>query len=321
MKSTLCAFALSTFMLATPVLAADLEAVDELLTAERYDDAIALLRTDSKQADAQAKLAEVYMQMNDASEAEKWIKRVVDDAPDDAAVQFLYGSVMGARAQSSVIKAFSYAKKSRSGFTRAVELAPDNVDYLKMLIDFHLYVPSIAGGERDEVQVRLPVLRELDPVEAALVDAKILWKDDKDSEADAVLAATLEQYPDDSRVLLMAGFRKRQKDDLEAAYAYFESAAQDGSDNLLVDNARLAALYQMGRVADKLGSHEQAGIAALEQFLDEAYYHRDVPSRDWARYRLANLLKATGESARAGQLYAQLENTNDESLKEELDEL
>lgn len=299
--------------------AVDMSEIDNMLKDEQFDSAINKLRKGSQTANAQAKLAEIFLELDDLDGADKWISRAIKAEPNNAAIQHLYGTIMGEQAQNSVFSALRYAKKSRKAFIRATEIEPGNAFYLNTLIEFYIFVPAIAGGDSDLAASGIETMRKLDPVQADILEANFLWKEEKDEEADALFNETLQKYPNDARVLLLAGVLRRNEDDLEGAIQYLaRAAAGPVSNSVALENARLISLYQLGRTAETNSIHHQQGIAAFETFLEQAPFRPALPSKEWARFRLANLLKEVGEIERAKSLYAQISDTHDERLQDRL---
>ncbi|MEM0955156.1 MAG: hypothetical protein AAGI24_13520 [Pseudomonadota bacterium] len=296
---------------------ASVEQANTFLAVGDVDAAIETLEKQPKEAGAALLLAKIYLSF-DADEAEDWIDSALKASPDDADVQFVYARVMVAQAQGSVFSALKYAKKARKAMTRAVELAPENITYLKFLMNFYLFAPSIAGGDTDKARELAEQLRGLDDVEGLLADFSIAQRQEDEVKQAAVLAEALKTHAGDSRVHTLAGFRQMQDEDYGAAFEQFLLATAEEASTEPQQMSYLTAIYQQGRAADIGGIHVEAGIQALEQYLTLAPYHYDLPSRDWASYRLANLLAVNGEKARAETIYASLKNTHNEKLRKEL---
>ena len=310
------AFAL-WFLCATPCAFATLEEANQLLAAGDLEAALEHLEQRPQEAGAALRLAEIYLSF-DADEAEDWIERAMKASPEDPAVQFTYARVMVAQAQSSVFSALKYAKKARSAMIKAVDLAPENISYLKFLMNYYLFAPSIAGGDTEQALVLAERLRKLDAVEGMLADIAVAQRDENEAQKTALLAQALETYAGDSRVHTSAGFMQMQEENYDAAFQQFVLATAAEASSEQEQMSYLNAIYQQGRTADISGTHRQEGIAALQKYLDMAPYHYDLPSHDWASYRLANLLAATGEQSQAESIYASLKNTREEKLRKEL---
>src|SRR3990172_3210080 len=90
--------------------------------------------------------AKAAFQRNQLDSAYAFIRRAAEAEPNRAEVQFWLGEVAGSKAQRLGIPGgFGAARRSRAGYSRAVELSPDSLDYLAGLAGYLSRAPGIVG--------------------------------------------------------------------------------------------------------------------------------------------------------------------------------
>ncbi len=129
------------------------------------------------------------------------IRRAADEEPDRASVQFWLGEIatFKARASGFGLGRFTAARRAKAGFARAVQLDPDNPDYLQVFAEFLSQAPGIVGGNRDSAMALAGHLERVDPVRGTVVMADILHRGSaRDRErADSMVARLVAEHPAD----------------------------------------------------------------------------------------------------------------------------
>ena len=241
---------------------------------------------------------------------EEWVKK----EPENAEAWHTRGVVMAQQAQNAFFSAMSYAGKSVDSFEKAVELAPDSIKYRRALMQFYLMAPSIAGGDDEKALAQIEKMMALDPAQGALAKVGYFRKHEKMTEAESLLEETIAAHPDNADVLLYAGLQKQRAEEFDAAFTLFERAKAGVSDD---GSAVSMALYQIGKTAVLAENHIDAGIAALNNYLEKASLE-NLPEPHWAQFRKAQLLALKGDTETSEKLLAELKGVDDKELQEQL---
>ncbi len=156
-----------------------IEGALRLLAAKDYDGARRTLETvisqDGSDAEARYQLGRLLAGLyRDYDAAEEMMEKAVDQADGNAEYHFFLGSVYGTQAQlAGILSKFSYAKKTRNQFERAVTLQPDSVRYRSALLSYYLMAPGIVGGDVDKAREQAQEILRRDAFEGHLALARI----------------------------------------------------------------------------------------------------------------------------------------------------
>jgi hypothetical protein len=267
----------------------------------------------------------------DIDKAEDFIDKYLKRHPKHAEAHYYRGNIMALQAANSTIWALSYARKARDSFEQAVALEPQHHQYRVALASFHLAAPSIAGGDIDEAWRQIEALREFDPFHAMQLEIGYWGADDDKTRYTEIVQQGLELYPLDPRLLFRVAMNAQANKNYAQAQQQFALCAN--ADNIdaalanpqitvyletaeLMELARLNCLYQIGRTAVISEAEIDAGIEALDAYLQVSNLHRTLPPHDWARLRLAALLILAEQPQQARQLLAQVKPSDDAMKKE-----
>ena len=281
------------------------EALDAWFKKGKYDQVIATLE-DEKNKSAERFSTYISALMNtDLDDAEEAAEDFINAYPENYRVYMLHASVMGAQAGESIFSALGYAKKARTSLEKAIEVAPDEIRTYQALFQYHLFVPSIAGGDMDTAKSLVADIAALDPDEGQIAEAKYLLAGDKKEEGISLLKMLMEKP--ETRVYARYVLGDQYMSDeaypqafetlqplltlrLEAASEEDQSAWEAYSENRF---NQLYGLYRLGQTAVQSGEYTGTGIQALETYLSElpeAGIDTDgLPSLNWAHLRLAEL--------------------------------
>jgi len=329
--------ALSVFSVqATTVLAdTQLQQAEQLFAQEKLPQAkiifSEILSQNKSSAEALAYLARISAKQNNFDDAEDYIKKALKFAPKDAFIQNLSGKIYGSIAQNaSIFSALGYAKKCLKGFRTAVEIIPDNIEYQQALLSFYLGAPSIAGGDEDLALEHAQAINKLDVKQGYIAIGEVYSATKNKKLLAQHLSSTPAEIQNDPEILLNKGFiYQKQKKYFEALASFKQAAANskvsehsNESKDKEILTVKFQALYQFGKTSDVSAKQMDEGIAALTTFIEKAPKASQLASKEWAQYRLANLLGKQGEKAKALNLYQLVvKNTEDKQLKKKAEKL
>ncbi len=299
MKKLTCV--LSLFVLMAAPLLAQQPSPEQLLSAGRADDAIALLkaRIQNAPSDAQAYnlLGRAYFGLQRWDEAIAAGEKAVTLAPDNSSYHMWLGRAYGEKASAAgtSFSALSLTKKVRREFERAVELDGSNLAARTDLAEFYLEAPGFLGGGKDKARQQAQVIAQRDQATAHWVNARICEKDKKFDLAEQEYKAAITSSPDNQAMywLSLAGFYRGRgrMADMEAAISRAMVADRKKS-NVLVDAASL--LFRAGR-------NFPGAIQAIRSYLSSNTVE-DAPVYQ-AHYLLGSILEKQGNKQGAAAEY------------------
>ncbi|MCF6226381.1 MAG: hypothetical protein L3J22_08800 [Xanthomonadales bacterium] len=262
-------------------------------------------------------LGRIAFQDEDYKQAEKLIVKAHKSAPTSAKVQSNYGILMAAIAQqASIFKKLGYAKKSLSGFKQASELEPDNLNYRQNLMGYYLGAPGIAGGDNDLALEQAKAIGTLDAKRGLQARFSVYQATDDTAAIESLLASLTETQNRDPDILLSVGLYFQSTKDYGKAIEQFELSIAHASDEETYQRSKYSALYQIGRTSVVSENNIENGMAALREYIQTAPTLDGLPSKNWAEFRLANLIELNGQQTEAKKIYTALEkNVTDRNLK------
>lgn len=162
----------------------NLQRAIRLFTAERYEDAKALLErslaTHGDDAAVHYFLGRTYFELCKYKKAVQHSKRAVELKDDSADYHFWLGRTYGEKAKhSNPLGQALLARKVRRAFERTVELDTMHVGGRTGLANFYLQAPSVLGGDIGKAYVQAKALTELDELKGRLLLARIYEKEGK----------------------------------------------------------------------------------------------------------------------------------------------
>jgi len=247
-------------------------------------------------ADDAFRLGQALLREGKLEEAAEALEEAVELAPAHAEAHHLLGAAYGRQAQAaSMFGKLRLVGKIKDEFERAVELAPESVDYRESLLQFYAMAPSVAGGGVDKARVQAAEIAKRDPAKGDLAYATIARVEGKPEEALARVQAASAKRPDDARLGLQVGILMQDMKRYDDAFAHFQRTV--ARDPLL-----LGAWYQIGRTAVLSNSRHAEGEAALKKYLSAKPGEQDPPLAA-AHWRLGMLYELMGKPAEARAEY------------------
>jgi len=167
LAAAFCAFLWQT---QSPAQDAPLEAAKSAYEKGDYKKAIELLNSAAAKEPAngeiQLLLTKAYLESNQYEKAVGSAEKAVAIDPKNSAYHQWLGEAYGAKADhSSMLSAYSWARKTQKEFEAGVQLNERNFDAAQDLIEYDCTAPSIVGGGEDKAQPLIQKLMTLDPAE------------------------------------------------------------------------------------------------------------------------------------------------------------
>jgi tetratricopeptide (TPR) repeat protein len=280
-----------------------------------YSKAIEILRgaagKEPGNAEIQLLLLKSYLESNQYDNAVSSGERAVALDPKSSVYHQWLGEADGGKAgHTSMLSAYSWARKTQKEFAAAVELDERNFDAAQDLIEFDCSAPSMVGGGEDKAQPLVKKLSSLDAAEGHF-GAGVCRAVKKDySAADGEYAKALESKPKTADRIFDIGdyFLQRGEGEklLEVAAAGETLAPKDPRGKYY----RAAGFILKG---EKYADAEKL----LREYL-EAMPMRSTNPRPWeAHYWLGRLYAAQKDGARAKGEYQEALKLNPKYKKAE----
>lgn len=309
----------STALYAEP----DIEvSVRQLWQSKDYVGAKALLQPlvtkKTKDARLLALLGQTEAKLQNDNDAEQWLEKAVKYDSANADYQHWYAGVScNLATNASMFSALGYARRCKNAYQNALKLAPDNPRSYIALGSFYVQAPAIAGGDKAEALKLAAALKQLDPLEGAMLQLKASeFTDDAQFNAFLEHEAPLKSRPEP---YLFQGMVYSRADEHAKAIVFFEQASMMDAADDAASESKYQAMYQIGRSAVKGKLEIAKGIVALEQFIK---HHTDAEVIDWATLRLGQLYILQQQPEKADAILKPLmAATKDNNLKDELAKL
>lgn len=260
--------------------------------------------------------AEILM-LSDLDKAEAIIEKTLQLEPDRGRNHFIHARIMAKQASNSFFSAFSYANRSLESFKRAAMLEPENIGFQLGLMMFYLNAPSIAGGGKELAEKVLLDIQALDREQGALAELRFI-RHTKEYYDLSDLKQLIAKYPTFASVHYQLAqwfqFEKRY----EEAFEHYAIAQQKLGD--FESKLRCEIDYQFAKNAISSKLQINQGLQRLEIYIAECEIKRDMPNKEWAQYRYANLQDLNNQQDQAKSVYSKLQTTTDKELKKALSE-
>jgi tetratricopeptide (TPR) repeat protein len=224
----------------------------DLLAAGRVDEAIETLqqKIDHSILDAESYnlLCRAYFMLDEWDRGIHACERARNLDPENSLYHLWLGRIYGEKAdRAGFFSAAGLAKKVRTEFERAVELAPGSWEARTDLAEFYLEAPGIVGGGKEKAREQADALAALNPAMSHWVLARIAEKNKDAASAEREYRAEIDASHSGARAWLdLAIFFRHQDrlDEMEQALRHLDSAPLDRAESLM-DGASL--LLRTGR--------------------------------------------------------------------------
>lgn len=258
----------------------------------------------------------------DLKVASNVLEKELEAYPNDARLYKVAGDIYAVRAQgASIFSAPGLAKKVLASYKQAVVLEPDNTDYRMGLLQFYLFAPSIVGGSKKRAAAQATEIKKIDIVSGILAESLILL-DQKDQDGLEQLFSTLAQgLSNNPRVKMAKANYLINMEQFNQAHELLTELVDWPTQSLTAEQTLLPykAMLQIGFLANKSVSHQEAGITALKRYLDAAPVTYKLTSKKWVRLFLGELYASAGQTDVAKSvLIAAKSEANDKNLLNEI---
>jgi tetratricopeptide (TPR) repeat protein len=262
-------------------------------------------------------LAKISWDKGDLDKAERYIESALEMNESNSEVHFVHGKIMANQAKdANMFSKMGYAKDILKAFTAAVKFSPDNVEYRQHLLSVHIVVPSIIGGDLDVALEQAIAIRGLSASSGAIALMKVYAKLEEQEKYDGIYNRAVKDFPEELAVYYHRGMFYQQQQDFEVAVLEFETAAKLSTSTVKQRKSKYMAMYQIGRTSLLSKSFLNKGEQALNQYIAKADVQEHMPEKDWAKFRLANIIEFKGEAVEAKALYEELRQaTTNKELK------
>jgi tetratricopeptide (TPR) repeat protein len=223
-----------------------------------------------------------YMKGDFKRAGEAFQKAVAAD-PGRSEYHLWLGRALGRRAEtSSPFTAPGLASKARRSFERAVEVNPRNVEAVADLFEYYMEAPGFLGGGLDKAAALAQRVRELEPSEYWLLQARLAEKRKEWATAEQHLRRAIDLAPKQAgRVVDLAKFLARQGRHQESDAA-FQQAVR-------IAPSKPSILFERASTYVKAKRNLDEARALLKQYLAS-----DLTPNDPPREEAEKLLKQVG---------------------------
>lgn len=315
----------------------DVESLDSLFQQQNYKEVIASIQQMPKQSlsEEHYRLLVYSLANDDLDDAEKAAEQGLQQFPNAPDLFLVHASIMGQQASNSVFSTPEYAKKAIFSLETAVRLAPDDIKYRIALVSFHLNAPDMAGGDKKEALKQINIIQQLDAIAGAVYLAWYHQVMDNPKAAFEVLQQANEGYPKNISILnALASYAVRESKYAQAIL-YYQAITQIELQRPINDLSmleeydeslyrQLNAHYQIGRAALVGKTNLAEGIMHLQMYIDNFQNPESLgildtsglPSIEWAKLRMAGLLLADAQKAKAQEWFATITlDKSDENMQ------
>lgn len=263
---------------------------------------------------ALAYLARIYLG-KDLDQAEEYIEHATELDNTNPEIAYYRGIVMSEQASNSIFSALGYAEKSLESFRRAVDLAPSEVKYRNGLMMFYLMAPGIAGGDEQLAHAQLSAIQQLSEYDGLHAELDLLWQLEDQRKFTEAANKAIKRHPELPDFYQRHAMLLQHEKQYDQAIALFSIAQKK---TVMMERSlisKYSAIYQIGKTSVLSEAWLEEGISALESYLMDAPKNADLPSKDWATYRLAQLFSLQSKPKEARQLLTMLNNSDDPEVR------
>lgn len=196
------------------------------------------------------------------------LRRTVEREPTNARAHHELGDALGQALQrSGLLGKLSLVRQCKAALERAVELAPESVDYRRSLMGFYRHAPGVLGGGMARAREQAEHIARIDPVLGSLSRGELAVVDGRFEEARRELGHVLEKHPDNAPALYQLGLipllERRDPSSGIAALRKFVALPTSKQDpQYWAAWWHLGMLHEMqGEVAEALGAYARAAEA------------------------------------------------------------
>jgi tetratricopeptide (TPR) repeat protein len=206
-------------------------------------------------------LCKTNLEKGDADKAIYYGEEAVKLDENCSEYHYWLGQAYGQKAQeASIFKKFSYAKKCKAEWEKAVQLDGNNLDARFMLVGYHLQAPGIAGGDKNKAREQASAIAKIDPLRGHLAFAQIYEreKDFTKAEQEYIKIIEIDPKKTENHFYLGTFYQNQGKND-KAREIYLKI--------LEMSPQEMSVYYQLGRIALFSGKDLEKGIDYFKEYL------------------------------------------------------
>ena len=240
-----------------------------------------------------------YMRASQPDRAERSFERAVEKEPRNGMYHLWLGNAVGMQAASaSVVRQPFLARRIKAAFERAVELDPELLDAREGVMQFHLFAPSVMGGDKAEARRQQREIARRDPARGHVAAANIAWSNRDTAATERELRAAIALQPDSLAATSTLASRLVSWKRPDEAFVLWDRylARQPQSVPGRYQYGRLAAVT--GRNLPQAERHLRA-ILAVENWPESNW----SPGKAAAHARLGDVLRQQGKRDEARASY------------------
>ncbi len=241
---------------------------------------------------------------NDMVGAIEQAERAVALHPEMGRYHYFLGFLISSQIQfAEPMKKAEISKKSLRHMERAVELSPDSLQFIQTLIQFHLYAPTAAGGDKGEAWRLAGTMLEIDSAHGLRAQAEVAKATEQYALAETLFTKTMKYTEDSLDVLLsLAEMYGGEMGRYAEAYDLYRQVYQ-------TDPFLRESLYHMGRVLIQDSTDARQAVKHLQLYLSEVPLEGEPPTFV-AYYRLGQAYEQLGKPDSARICYRESLNIN-----------
>jgi tetratricopeptide (TPR) repeat protein len=237
------------------------------------------------------------MQQGKFADAETRFERAIAQEGGVGEYHLQLGRAVGAQAMSaSVVRQPFMARRIKSEFETAVRLDPSLLDAREGLMQFHLFAPSVMGGDIAEARRQQQEIARRNAMRGQMALAMLAWRNRDTVGTERALRAAVAAAPDSVGPAVSLAQRQAGWGRSAAAFATLDGYLARHPNNLI-------ARYQYGRLAATTGEQLPRAEGYLRSVIADRSWQPSqwIPSRAAAQARLGDVLRKQGkkEDARA----------------------
>ncbi|MBQ4862571.1 hypothetical protein J8L98_12820 [Pseudoalteromonas sp. MMG013] len=265
-------------------------------------------------------LARIAFERHQLDDAENYIIKAIQLDDKNAHAHFVFADIAAKQADAaSVFSIMGYLEKVKQGLTLAVEFSPNNVEYRESLIQYHMHVPTILGGDLKVGLKHAHALKKVSPLLGATALIQVYGKMGDEEKLSQISKLGMRDFGDEPQFHYQLGIYHQTQGRYADALVRFRKATELDTNTPEQSRAKYRALFQIGRTSVLSERDLDEGEKALKQYLNEAVISNKMPTKEWTKFRLANILEAKGLKLKAKRLYQDLANyVVDDELKKQL---
>jgi len=228
---------------------------------------------------------------------------------NNAEAHYWLGQAYGVGAQKAPIyKKFSYARKCKLEWEKAIQYNREHINARKMLISYHLQAPSIIGGNRDMAMELAIEINKLDSLQGHLAFGQIYisQKNYIKAEKEYQKAIGIDPYETDSYYYLNYLYQMQNK---------YNKAKEILLGMLKIKPDEFEAYYQLGKTVLLSDEKLDEGITYLEKYIDK---EQNAVSLAYAHWRIGEIYEKLNDNVKAREEYhlaLKLDSGNKEAKK------